>query len=81
MKGRYHLPVGDLPWPVNSLSKYSVPVDVQDIQLKVEPDHSAPSPSPTDRGDVDNTKYHVTKVSVPSRAPRNRVLALAFGIM
>lgn len=81
VKGRYHLPVADLPWPVKALSQYSVPVNVQDVQLQVEPDHSAPTPSPTDRGDVDDTKYHVTKVSVPSHTPRNRVLALVYNIM
>lgn len=81
MRGRYHLPVGDLPWPVNSLSKVIIPLDVKNVQLQVEPDHSSPSPSQTDRGDVDDTKYHVTKFSVPSLAPRNRVLALVYGIM
>lgn len=81
VKGRYHLPVAELPWPVKELAKYDVPLDVKDIQLQVEPDHSAPAPSPSEQGDVDDTKYHVTKFIIPSPTPKNGVLALAFNIM
>lgn len=76
VKPRYSLPLANAPWPL-SLARHFWLTVPSDIELYVSPDDSYPVRSDA----TEATKFHVTKVVTRIPAPRNSLIAAAYGVM